>query len=49
MPQNTTTLKSFKALAAYIAADDRRKAENLRKSQSLAKNRKPNSGPRIAR
>lgn len=48
-PVAQTTVKSFRALAAYIAAEDRRKAENLRKSQSLTKNRKPGSGPRVAR
>ena len=42
------TFKSFKALAQAIAAEDRRKAENLRRSQALAKARK-GKGPRIAR
>lgn len=45
-----TNLKSFKALAAYIAAEDRRKAENLRRSRPLAQQQaKTTPGPRIAR
>ncbi len=50
------TLHSFKALAAVVKADahsqhqaDIRAAENLRRSASLRKNRKPGTGPAIAR
>lgn len=45
-----TTFKSFAALAAAINREDVRKAENLRRSRSLAaKQTKTTPGPRIAR
>lgn len=40
--------KSFALLNAQMRADDIRRAENLRKSRSIA-NVKPGTGPRIAR
>lgn len=44
--KNSTTVKSFAALASYIHAEDVRKAQNLRKTKGLAK---PKVGPKVAR
>jgi hypothetical protein len=49
MPAKTVTVKSFADLARAIQREDVRKAENLRKSAPLARNRPANSGPRVAR
>lgn len=49
----TNSFKSFKALAAYVAVESNRAdvkaADGLRRSRPLAGNRKPGSGPRVAR
>lgn len=49
MPSKPQTFKSFRDLAAAVQREDVRKAQNLRKSAPLARNRPQGSGPRVAR
>ena len=54
--ESALTFTNFRDLAAHLGAQenaarqaDIQAARNLKRSQALAKNRKPNTGPRIAK
>lgn len=45
----TQTFKSFKDLARAVHAEDVRKAQNLKRSANLRANKRPKTGPAVAR